>query len=45
MVRELLDVRIEKNGDSLKIFEKGVYIGSFSIRKLLVVVKRIKEIE
>ncbi len=34
MPRRLLDWKIQRNGNSIKLFEKGVYVGSISLSEL-----------
>lgn len=35
MPRPKKPIRIKENADSLQFFENGVYVGSFSLKKLL----------
>lgn len=32
--RPMLEYKAERNGQSIKVFRRGVYLGSFSIREL-----------
>lgn len=40
MARPKLKYKIQRNGDSIKYFEDGEYIGSISLKKLGVIIRR-----
>jgi hypothetical protein len=41
-VRPKLEIHIERNGNSVKVFELGKYLGSIPMKKLVELVKRFR---